>query len=64
MFEHAIDPVLKAGEVAEQLPIGRRAVYDRLRALEEEGVLKSKKTGARSTVWWYPGHTDTVGGAD
>ena len=45
VFENAADPVLKAGEVADQLSIGRRAVYDRLRALEEEGVLKSKKTG-------------------
>ena len=50
-----------ADEVAESLPIGRRAVYNRLRSLEEQGVLHSKKTGARSTVWWYPGETDTDG---
>jgi len=59
VFEEASDPVLKAGEVADQLSIGRRVVYDRLRALEDEGVLKSKKTGARSAVWWYPGNTET-----
>ncbi|OYR56477.1 HTH domain-containing protein [Halorubrum halodurans] len=59
VFVNAEDPVLMADEIAESLPIGRRAVYNRLRSLEEEGVLKSKKTGARSTVWWYPGYTDT-----
>lgn len=62
VFENAEDPVLKAGEVADQLPIGRRAVYDRLRELEERGTLRSKKTGARSAVWWYPGHTETADG--
>jgi len=59
VFVNAEDPVLMADEIAESLPIGRRAVYNRLRSLEEEGVLNSKKTGARSTVWWYPGYTDT-----
>ena len=59
VFQKANDPVLMAQEVAEELPIGRRAVYDRLRKLESEGTIKSKKTGARSSVWWYPGYTDT-----
>jgi predicted transcriptional regulator len=53
------DPVLMSYEVAESLPIGRRAVYNRLRSLEDRGILRSKKTGARSTVWWYPEHTST-----
>jgi len=59
VFEKSDDPVLMATEVAEPLPIGRRAVYNRLQSLEEGGVLKSKKTGARSTIWWYPGYTMT-----
>lgn len=59
VFENAEDPVLMADEVAESLTIGRRAVYNRLRDLEKRGILESKKTGARSTVWWYPGHTVT-----
>ncbi|EMA66346.1 hypothetical protein C461_11949 [Halorubrum aidingense JCM 13560] len=63
VFVNADDPVLMADEVAESLPIGRRAVYNRLRSLEEQGTLKSKKTGARSTVWWYPGYTGTEGGS-
>ncbi len=59
VFENADDPVLMATEVAEPLPIGRRAVYNRLQSLEEDGILKSKKTGARSSIWWYPGYTAT-----
>jgi predicted transcriptional regulator len=59
VFERSDDPVLMAKEVAEELPIGRRAVYDRLRQLKTEGILESKKTGARSSVWWYPSHTKT-----
>ena len=59
VFVNAEDPVLMADEVAESLPIGRRAVYNRLRSLEEQGTLKSKKTGARSIVWWYSGYTTT-----
>ena len=64
VFVNAEDPVLMANEVAKSLPIGRRAVYNRLRELEKEGKLKSKKTGARSTVWWFPGYTDTSGNGD
>lgn len=59
VFREADDPVLIASEVAEHLPIGRRGVYDRLKKLCEEGRLKSKQVGGRSTVWWYPGHTNT-----
>lgn len=59
VFQDADDPVLIASEVAEHLPIGRRGVYNRLKSLEEEDLLRSKKVGGRSTVWWYPGHTET-----
>ncbi|MDY6776467.1 MAG: winged helix-turn-helix domain-containing protein [Halobacteria archaeon] len=59
IFEESDDPVLVASEIAEQLPIGRRAVHKRLKDLEDNGVLESKKVGGRSTVWWYIGHTDT-----
>jgi len=62
VFKDSNDPVLMATEVAEPLPIGRRAVYNRLQSLEEDGILKSKKTGARSTIWWYPGYTTTKQG--
>lgn len=57
IFRDSDDPVLIAKEVAENVAIGRRAVYDRLGKLEEQGLLESKKLGGRTTVWWLPGHT-------
>lgn len=55
VFEESSDPVLSTAEVAEQLPIKRRGVLSRLRALEESGDLESKQIGGRNTVWWdYP----------
>lgn len=59
VFRDSTDPFLIASEVAEELPIKRRGVYDRLKKLEEEGTLKSKQVGGRTTGWWYPGHTST-----
>lgn len=58
-FETASEPVLTASEVADRLPIERRGLLTRLGDLEERGFLRSKKTGGRSAVWWYPGHTST-----
>jgi hypothetical protein len=59
VFRTSADPVLTATEVSEQLPLGRRGILKRLRALEDEGTLKSKEVGSGSRVWWYPGHTET-----
>jgi predicted ArsR family transcriptional regulator len=59
VFRESGDPVLTATEAAGNLPLSRRGVYDRLRELESEGILESKKVGGRTTVWWYPGYTDT-----
>lgn len=64
IFREAREPVLTASEVAEGLPIGRRAVHKRLRDLEARGELKSKKVGGRSAVWWAPGHTSTAATED
>lgn len=58
-FEAADEPVLTASEIAERLPIERRGLLTRLDNLETRGFLRSKKTGGRSAVWWYPGHTST-----
>ncbi|MDS0475709.1 winged helix-turn-helix domain-containing protein [Natrinema sp. 1APR25-10V2] len=46
------DPVLSTAEIADQLPIKRRATLDRLRALEDTGLVESKRIGGRNTVWW------------
>ena len=59
LFRQSADPVLTASEIAAQLPIKRRSVYDRLVQLEEKDNLESKKVGGRTTVWWLSGHTST-----
>jgi predicted ArsR family transcriptional regulator len=41
-----------ASELAEDLPIGRRAVRERLLALKEQGAVDRKKVGGRAVVWW------------
>jgi hypothetical protein len=46
------DPVLSTAEVADELPIKRRATLTRLRRLAEGGVLTRKQTGGRNTIWW------------
>lgn len=46
------DPVVTAAEVADDLPVTRRTVLDRLRRLEERGAVVSKQVGAHATAWW------------
>lgn len=46
------DPVLSTAEVADKLPIKRRATLTRLQRLAENGDLARKQTGGRNTVWW------------
>lgn len=45
---------LTAQEVADKLDCSRRTALRRLNELEEEGVIKTKKVGARGRVWWQP----------
>ncbi|WP_436900247.1 hypothetical protein [Halovenus halobia] len=52
LFRETDDPVLSTAEVAEQVPLKRRATYNRLRSLADEGRLESKQIGGRNTVWW------------
>jgi len=52
LFQHTDDPVLSTAEVAEQITLERRSVYDRLVALREDGLIDSKQIGGRNTVWW------------
>lgn len=54
VLRESSDPVLSTAEVADQVPIKRRGVLNRLRALEEEGAVRSKRIGGRNTVWWVP----------
>lgn len=59
LFRKSADPVLTASEIAEEIPLGRRAVFKRLRNLADQGVLESKETGSGGRVWWLPGSTET-----
>lgn len=52
VFHDSPDPVLSTREVADELPIGRRATLSRLEALVDDGALRSKSIGGRNTVWW------------
>lgn len=45
-------PVATVGDVEGDLSIGGDAIRYRLQKLEERGVVKSKKVGARAVVWW------------
>ena len=44
-------------EVAERFDCTSRTIYNRLNALVDEGVLETKKVGARGRVWWRPATT-------
>lgn len=46
------DPVATATELAELLPIQRRAVLQKLKVLEARGGVEGKKVGGRAAVWW------------
>ncbi|MYL16167.1 HTH domain-containing protein [Halorubrum terrestre] len=61
LFRESTDPVLTASEIADQVDLTRRNVLNRLKDLESNGHLRSKKVGGRSTVWWLPGETSTSG---
>lgn len=55
VFADATDPVLTTTEVAAQVPIGKRAVLNRLNALHDQGRVRRKAVGPRGQVWWVPG---------
>jgi len=59
LFRTSAEPVLTATEIAEQVDLSRRNILNRLKDLESEGEIRSKKVGGRSTVWWLPGETST-----
>lgn len=54
VFHQASDPVLTTREVADEINIGHRGTYDRLKKLVDEGSLKMKKVGDSGAVWWDP----------
>ncbi|MFD1585705.1 hypothetical protein ACFR9U_01820 [Halorientalis brevis] len=51
VFEATDDPVLTTSEVAEELPIGKRATLNRLEDLVDREEIDSKDVGV-GRVWW------------
>lgn len=58
VFRDAGAPVLTTSEVADRLPIGRRAVLRRLKRLHEDGRVERKPVGGRAQVWWPAGEDE------
>jgi predicted ArsR family transcriptional regulator len=52
IFALSPDPVLSSPEVAERLPISNQAVNKRLKKLQRNGILKSKKVGSAARIYW------------
>jgi hypothetical protein len=64
VFEGIDDPVLTTAEVAEELPIGKRATLNRLEDLADREEIDSKDVGV-GRVWWRTDAEDAdVGAAD
>lgn len=59
--EDRAEPLI-ASEIADTLGCSRKTAYNKLRALEEDGDLTSKKVGGRSRVYWIPISSPIEGG--
>jgi len=56
VFEERTDRArpLTANDVMEALSCSRRTAHDKLNDLVDQGLLETRKVGARSRVWWVP----------
>jgi len=56
VFNARSDPArpLTANDVMAELDCSRRTAHNKLNALVEQGVLTTRKVGARGRVWWVP----------
>ena len=51
-IDQAPSPVVTAADLDEVLPIGRRAIRERLLDLLDQDRVARKKVGGRAVVWW------------
>lgn len=60
VFEQRSDPArpLTAGDVMDALECSRRTAHNKLNELVDQGVLETRKVGARGRVWWIPMDTE------
>ena len=53
---------LTASDVMEAVGCSRRTAHNKLNELVDRGVLRTRKVGSRSRVWWVPMETDDADG--
>jgi len=63
VFEAVDGPVVTSGDVADRIDCSRETARRKLRALEEQGRVASRKTAGR-VVWWLVDDQATVQGID
>ena len=63
VFETVRGPVVTSGDVAEALACSRETARRKLRILEEQGHVASRKT-AGSVVWWLEDDHNAIHGID
>jgi biotin operon repressor len=63
VFEAVEGPVVTSGDVAETLDCSRETARRKLRTLEEQGHVASRKTAGR-VVWWVVDEQDPARGVD
>lgn len=63
VFETVEGPVVTSSDVAESLDCSRETARRKLRALEEQGRVASRKTAGR-VVWWASDDERSVRGID
>lgn len=52
VLRNAETPVSTTAMIAEELPIGRRGLLNRLTALDDSGQVESMDVGSHAKVWW------------
>lgn len=63
VFEAVAGPIVTSGDVAETLDCSRETARRKLRTLEEQEYLASRKTAGR-VVWWVVNERGSVRGVD
>lgn len=63
VFEIVAGPVVTSGDVAEALECSRETARRKLRTLEEQGRVASRKTAGR-VVWWVVSDGESPSGID
>lgn len=52
LFDAVDEAFLTAPEIADRFGVSRQAVNNRLKRMEADGLLESKKAGASAVGWW------------